>query len=77
MITAIVIFLILLCGLALPAAFMLLRWRYGAKQRKIAGAKLKVGIFHPYCNAGGGGEKVLWVALCAMQERYGFLKFTR
>ena len=24
------------------------------------GKKLTVGFFHPYCNAGGGGERVLW-----------------
>ncbi|KII91044.1 glycosyltransferase family 4 protein [Plicaturopsis crispa FD-325 SS-3] len=26
-----------------------------------------VGFFHPYCNAGGGGERVLWTAVRAMQ----------
>lgn len=28
-----------------------------------------VGIFHPYANAGGGGERVLWCAIRALQER--------
>ena len=28
-----------------------------------------VGFFHPYCNAGGGGERVLWCAIRALQER--------
>lgn len=28
-----------------------------------------VGIFHPYCNAGGGGERVLWCAIRALQEK--------
>ncbi|CEQ40098.1 SPOSA6832_01681 [Sporobolomyces salmonicolor] len=28
-----------------------------------------VGFFHPYCNAGGGGERVLWTALACMQRR--------
>ncbi|GAA5867497.1 hypothetical protein JCM8547_007526 [Rhodosporidiobolus lusitaniae] len=27
-----------------------------------------IGFFHPYCNAGGGGERVLWTALAAMQK---------
>ncbi|GAA5946543.1 hypothetical protein JCM3775_004454 [Rhodotorula graminis] len=27
-----------------------------------------VGLFHPYCNAGGGGERVLWTALACMQR---------
>ncbi|VDN01160.1 unnamed protein product, partial [Thelazia callipaeda] len=30
-----------------------------------------IAFFHPYCNAGGGGERVLWCAINAMQKRYG------
>ncbi|KAF8158434.1 mannosyltransferase [Crassisporium funariophilum] len=30
--------------------------------------KRVVGFFHPYCNAGGGGERVLWTAIAAMQR---------
>lgn len=29
-----------------------------------------VGFFHPYCNAGGGGERVLWAAIRATQDEY-------
>lgn len=29
-----------------------------------------IGIFHPYCNAGGGGERVLWCAVRSIQTRY-------
>jgi len=29
-----------------------------------------VGFFHPYCNAGGGGERVLWVAIRSLQKKY-------
>ncbi|KAF5367020.1 hypothetical protein D9758_003860 [Tetrapyrgos nigripes] len=33
------------------------------------GRKLKfVGLFHPYCNAGGGGERVLWAAVAHIQR---------
>jgi len=28
-----------------------------------------VGFFHPYCNAGGGGERVLWTAIRAIQRK--------
>ncbi|OCH87325.1 mannosyltransferase [Obba rivulosa] len=27
-----------------------------------------VGFFHPYCNAGGGGERVLWTAVSILQR---------
>ncbi|XP_063808023.1 GDP-Man:Man(3)GlcNAc(2)-PP-Dol alpha-1,2-mannosyltransferase [Pseudophryne corroboree] len=33
-------------------------------------AQRVVAFFHPYCNAGGGGERVLWCALRALQNRY-------
>ncbi|KAI9815080.1 MAG: asparagine-linked glycosylation protein [Pycnora praestabilis] len=29
-----------------------------------------VGFFHPFCNAGGGGERVLWAAIIATQKRW-------
>ncbi|POS86027.1 hypothetical protein EPUL_004386 [Erysiphe pulchra] len=34
-----------------------------------------VGFFHPFCNAGGGGERVLWAAIQAMQKRWPKAKF--
>ncbi len=33
-----------------------------------------VGFFHPYCNAGGGGERVLWQSIRALQTRYSFIQ---
>jgi len=33
-----------------------------------------VAFFHPYCNAGGGGERVLWVAVKAIQDKYPDVK---
>ncbi|KAF2770157.1 hypothetical protein EJ03DRAFT_335789 [Teratosphaeria nubilosa] len=29
-----------------------------------------IAFFHPFCNAGGGGERVLWAAILATQARY-------
>lgn len=34
-----------------------------------------IAFFHPYCNAGGGGERVLWTAIRALQSEYSHLKF--
>lgn len=31
------------------------------------GNVVHVGFFHPYCNACGGGERVLWCAIRALQ----------
>ncbi|WRT64804.1 uncharacterized protein IL334_001739 [Kwoniella shivajii] len=35
---------------------------------KMSGQKLVVGFWHPYCNAGGGGERVLWSAIRHLQK---------
>ncbi|CAJ0942424.1 unnamed protein product, partial [Mesorhabditis belari] len=36
------------------------------RRRRVSGT---IAFFHPYCNAGGGGERVLWCAIKAMQQR--------
>jgi len=43
--------------------------------RNIAcGKTVVVAFFHPYCNAGGGGERVLWCAIRSLQTRYDFVQ---
>ena len=57
--------------LSLWGATLLLRSR-ASKQRESQGERegLSVAFFHPYCNAGGGGERVLWCAVKATLARY-------
>ncbi|KAI7790552.1 GDP-Man:Man(3)GlcNAc(2)-PP-Dol alpha-1,2-mannosyltransferase [Triplophysa rosa] len=45
------------------------------KTRKAQDSQLTVAFFHPYCNAGGGGERVLWCALRTLQNRYQNVSF--
>jgi alpha-1,2-mannosyltransferase len=42
------------------------------EQTKAADAEFEgiIGFFHPFCNAGGGGERVLFAAIHATQRRY-------
>lgn len=58
----------------LTLSLLLFGWRYLAARRKKTqdqGSNVKtVGFFHPYCNAGGGGERVLWCAVQAIQKKY-------
>lgn len=65
------------------AGFLLLRllvaWKYRSRLRRwgLDGLSFKpvlVGFFHPYCQAGGGGERVLWQSISALQKRYNFIK---
>lgn len=39
------------------------------KKRRSSDQKTHVALFHPYCNAGGGGERVLWIAVQAILKR--------
>lgn len=43
--------------------------RKSKDKRLNSSSQLCVGIFHPYCNAGGGGERVLWCAIRALQKQ--------
>ncbi|OCF38298.1 alpha-1,2-mannosyltransferase [Kwoniella heveanensis CBS 569] len=38
------------------------------KAPQVTGKKVVVGFWHPYCNAGGGGERVLWTAIRHLQR---------
>ncbi|GAA6019262.1 hypothetical protein JCM10207_005057 [Rhodosporidiobolus poonsookiae] len=73
--------LLLLSSLLLVVILVLLLRRTLASRRPLQRTRLfsllahvpsprtrVVGLFHPYCNAGGGGERVLWTALAAMQR---------
>ena len=53
------------------------RHRYMLRKWEMVGLSIRpvvVGFFHPYCNAGGGGERVLWQSISALQKRYSFIK---
>ncbi|XP_023727628.1 GDP-Man:Man(3)GlcNAc(2)-PP-Dol alpha-1,2-mannosyltransferase isoform X2 [Cryptotermes secundus] len=65
--------LILIVGLPL---LIIVARNYCRKQRESLpkDGGFCVGFFHPYCNAGGGGERVLWCAVKAMQARYAHVK---
>jgi alpha-1,2-mannosyltransferase len=45
------------------------RFNRARKLHRDAVGKPTVAFFHPYCNAGGGGERVLWCAIRAMQSK--------
>ncbi|CAG4987381.1 unnamed protein product [Colias eurytheme] len=56
-----------------PCAFIFASWYMRIKERKLQRRRrdgANVAFFHPYCNAGGGGERVLWVAIKAILTRY-------
>nr|XP_020477227.1 GDP-Man:Man(3)GlcNAc(2)-PP-Dol alpha-1,2-mannosyltransferase-like [Monopterus albus] len=52
-------------------------WLPGCRKgaRRAQGGGPAVAFFHPYCNAGGGGERVLWCSLRALMHRYPGMSF--
>ncbi|GAB6031760.1 asparagine-linked glycosylation protein [Chamberlinius hualienensis] len=56
----------LICALL----FMTIRTLIRNRLRTSSPHQTTVGFFHPYCNAGGGGERVLWCAIRALQTKY-------
>lgn len=40
------------------------------KQAGLTNTAVVHGFFHPYCNAGGGGERVLWTCVQATLREY-------
>ena len=60
-------------------AKLLMLWRTRRQMRtwgffRSCDRPVVVGFFHPYCAAGGGGERVLWHSIRALQKRYSFVR---
>ncbi|XP_070770743.1 GDP-Man:Man(3)GlcNAc(2)-PP-Dol alpha-1,2-mannosyltransferase-like isoform X2 [Enoplosus armatus] len=83
-------FMRLLWSLVVPCAYLSLlltlvllllllgvrMWLQGRrKARRAQDGGPAVAFFHPYCNAGGGGERVLWCSLRALMNRYPAVSF--
>ncbi|XP_037939364.1 GDP-Man:Man(3)GlcNAc(2)-PP-Dol alpha-1,2-mannosyltransferase [Teleopsis dalmanni] len=66
-------FLFLILSL-ISFGFCLRKWLQSRKLKLSKNKIVNVGIFHPYCNAGGGGERVLWCAIRALQAKYDNVK---
>lgn len=63
-----------ICGLAFAVFATLLiflkRIEVGKRKKRQRNKGKIVGFFHPYCNAGGGGERVLWCGIRVIQLKY-------
>ncbi|XP_075996646.1 GDP-Man:Man(3)GlcNAc(2)-PP-Dol alpha-1,2-mannosyltransferase-like [Genypterus blacodes] len=70
-------YLTLLLSLLLLLLLLGLRvWLQGRRRRQRGQDRgPTVAFFHPYCNAGGGGERVLWCSLRALMTRFPSFSF--
>ncbi|KAJ9452687.1 GDP-Man:Man(3)GlcNAc(2)-PP-Dol alpha-1 [Diplonema papillatum] len=57
-------------AIAIVAAFVVMRRVVSGRRRKPARNGARLGFFHPYSTGGGGGERVLWTMLSAIQKEY-------
>jgi len=64
--------------LLITAVIIAITGRYNTnkllKQWEQQDNQVTVGFLHPYCSAGGGGERVLWNSIQALQDRYSFVQ---
>jgi len=69
---------ILMSSIGLVICWILVKLFGASRSRsseKLRDPRFSIGFFHPYCNAGGGGERVLWVALKFLLERYPTFRY--
>ncbi|XP_046475881.1 GDP-Man:Man(3)GlcNAc(2)-PP-Dol alpha-1,2-mannosyltransferase [Neodiprion pinetum] len=56
--------------IVLPILIIYVRIHFAKNRAGRLRKETVVGFFHPYCNAGGGGERVLWAAIKSIQTKY-------
>ncbi|XP_050546579.1 GDP-Man:Man(3)GlcNAc(2)-PP-Dol alpha-1,2-mannosyltransferase [Daktulosphaira vitifoliae] len=64
---------IFILTIVLCLCIVVLRTHYSSKKNKFP-SQFSVAFFHPYCNSGGGGERVLWCAVSAVSAAYPKVK---
>ncbi|GLG95470.1 Asparagine-linked glycosylation protein 11-like protein [Gryllus bimaculatus] len=57
-----------------PVFICVARNHFKNKKKSCGEHASTVAFFHPYCNMGGGGERVLWCAIRAIQTRHPAVK---
>lgn len=68
--------MLLACAVVLLLMKLLILWKTRRRMRRLGffGRPVVVGFFHPFCAAAGGGERVLWHCIHALQKRYSFVR---
>jgi alpha-1,2-mannosyltransferase len=51
-------------------SILILKLKFRISRTKKSEDQKVIAFFHPYCDAGGGGERVLWCGIRAIQRRF-------
>jgi len=70
----VIVMLLFIVLVILPVFLVTTLIYYNLKGPK-KGTEFTIGFFHPYCDAGGGGERVLWCGIKALKRRFPDAKF--
>jgi alpha-1,2-mannosyltransferase len=62
------IFMLLFIFLAFITIKLLVLYSKNKSKKLYEKYDLTIGFFHPFCNSGGGGERVLWSAVKIIQD---------
>eukprot|EP00049_Salpingoeca_infusionum_P016738 m.345667 g.345667 ORF g.345667 m.345667 type:complete len:474 (+) comp16141_c1_seq13:1907-3328(+) len=64
------VMLVAYAHMAVALVVVALRLILSRRSPRPKGTTLTMAFFHPYCNAGGGGERVLWCAIAALHQTH-------
>ena len=75
--TSLSLLLLISCILliVLPVLVGLLYLYYQIRGPRKSEEDLTIAFFHPYCDSGGGGERVLWCGINALKRKFPYAKF--
>ena len=75
--TSLSLLLLISCILliVLPVLVGLLYLYYQIRGPRKSEEDLTIAFFHPYCDSGGGGERVLWCGINALKRKFPCAKF--
>ena len=59
----------------LPLLVGLFYLYYQIRGPRKSASDLTIAFFHPYCDSGGGGERVLWCGINALKRKFPYAKF--
>ena len=68
---AVIVFVLLVC-LPFLCGLAMIHYKINGPKKS---SDFHIAFFHPYCDSGGGGERVLWRGINSLKRRFPYAKF--